>query len=1034
MAAGTGWAQDVPKPNWIEPGKIVIGNARFTAITPECVRMEYAPDGGFIDAPSLFAVNRNAIYKNMQKESVSPDGEVVLALGKMRIFYRPAGEGFTAENLRIEMKRGDDVVVWKPGDKQRLNLGGTIHTLDQVKGPVDLGEGLLSRDGWYLIDDSRTQLFTKTWVESRPKDAGTDWYFFGYGEDYKGAFEAFTAIGGRVPMPRKYVLGSWYSRWWEYSSDDYKQIVREYDKHDFPLDIMVMDMEWHKDGWTGWSWNRELIPDPAGLLNWFHDEGLAVTLNVHPHDGVKPHEDMYEDFMRDMGADPETDEPIPFDASNEKYMRTLFKHTHDPHEKIGVDFWWLDWQQDEYTRGMPDLLNLTWLNLIYFQQSKKDGERGLQFSRWGTWGDHRHPIHFSGDADTGFLMLGFEVPFTSTAGNVGCFFWSHDIGGHFGERNEEPYTRWVQFAATSAAMRLHSGIIEYLDRRPWKWEPQSTESMRRAFHLRSELMPYIYSSVWECYKESLPLTRPMYIEYPDLEIAYRSPQEFLLGDALLAAPIASYGSGPGKVASQLVWFPKGTWYNVFTNEKFDGNSQRLVCADIDEFPLYARGGVPIPMQPYTPRMATTPLDELVVRAWPGEKGTFILYEDDGVSQGYEKGEYALTELSYARTGKSTTVTIAPAAGSFKDQPEKRSYRIELPGLQKPTKVMVGDTAVKADYNATSGTVVVSVPEHPIRERVVVSVEADLLDPAVYAKRALDRRVEGVLGKPGDLKTALLETKDPQLVRGLMALAGVGIVENPTAYPKPEVIERLVKNDDALIDAEKFVVSYETHIAGTDDVVQEKRRTVRPIGAVTEFNPPSLDAMQPPLFKKTVDSRMLKCEFEGKEIAGALTLGSRESLIREWHYLAPLPYDEDKALEDQVYPPEEKPFLTDPTATHEEYSIEWKPIVANDRGMVELHVAMPKVEDKIAYAYTTIEMDEASTGVLGFRSDDGIEAWLNGERIHYHDVHRGAGHEWELVPVTLKEGANVLLLKISQGNGNWEFSVLTKGSEERVASD
>ena len=138
-----------------------------------------------------------------------------------------------------------------------------------------------------------------------------------------------------------------------------------------------------------------------------------------------------------------------------------------------------------YTRGMPTLRNLDWLNYYYYQDSKKDGKRGFQFSRWGGWGDHRHPIHFSGDSDTGWKMLGFEVPFTSTAGNVGCFYWSHDVGGHFGDRNEEPYTRWVQFAATNAALRIHSGIIDYLDRRPWKWPEQLTDSMRKAFHFRS---------------------------------------------------------------------------------------------------------------------------------------------------------------------------------------------------------------------------------------------------------------------------------------------------------------------------------------------------------------------------------------------------------------------------------------------------------------------------------------------------------------------------------------------------------------------
>ena len=1029
MAVNLGLAEE-PEPRIVEPGMVIIGNARFTAITPECIRMEYSPNGQFIDAKSLFAVNRETVYKNLQVRSRGADA--VLSTPRMTVRYRAGGDAFNEDNLHVEVRGDGRTIPWRPGTEQSRNLGGTVHTLDQAKGPIDLGEGLLSRDGWYLLDDSKRHLLVDGWVQSRPGDAGIDWYLFGYGDDYKAAFRAFTAIGGQVPMPRKYVLGSWYSRWWKYDTDDYKQIVREYAENDFPLDVMVMDMEWHKEGWTGWTWNRALIPDPAGLLKWFHGEGLAVTLNVHPHDGVQPREDMYEQFMKNMGADPESGEAIPFDAADRKYMETLFEDTHAPHEKIGVDFWWLDWQQDEYTRGMPDLLNLTWLNTLYFQQSMRAGKRGLQFSRWGTWGDHRHPIHFSGDADTGFPMLGFEVPFTSTAGNAGCFYWSHDIGGHFGERNEEPYTRWVQFASTSAAMRLHSGIIEYLDRRPWKWEPQSTESMRRAFHLRSELMPYIYSSVWQCYRDSLPLTRPMYVEYPNREEAYRSPQEYLLGGALLAAPIASAGVGPNKVASQLVWFPEGDWYNVFTTEKLEGDSQRLVSADINEFPLYARGGVPIPMQPYTPRMTAAPLKDLVVRVYPGNEGQFLLYEDDGVSQGYEKGEYATTDLAYKRDGKAISVRIDAAKGSYKGQLEKRAYTVELPGLQKPASILVNGEKVAADYNATSGTgtVTVHVPERSIRDAVEVIVEAELVDPAVYAKRALDRRLEGILGKPGDLKEALLAEKDPELARGLMALAGVGIVESPTAYPEPQVLERLVRNGDSLIQSKEFTVKYQTRLQPGGEPAGKQVVTLVPAGTVTEFDALEPAFIDPPLFNRAVMTRVLSCELDGKQVAGSLEIGQRESLIRNWQYLGPLPYDSEAALEQQKFAPEEAPFLTDPAAERKGYRIEWKPIAADDRGLVQFHAAMPEVEDKLAYATTTFEVPAETKGVLAFRSDDGIAAWLNGERIHYNDVHRGVDHDWERVTVTLKEGKNVLLLKISQGNGNWEFCVLA----EAVASD
>ena len=133
---------------------------------------------------------------------------------------------------------------WRPGERNRKNLGGTIRTLDGVKGPVDLGEGVLSRDGWYLLDDSQTPLLTSDWVRERPGNGNTDWYFSATGPITRRRLKALTRIGGAVPLPRKYVLGAWYSRYWPYTSQDYREIVEGVRQHDFPLDVIVMDMDW----------------------------------------------------------------------------------------------------------------------------------------------------------------------------------------------------------------------------------------------------------------------------------------------------------------------------------------------------------------------------------------------------------------------------------------------------------------------------------------------------------------------------------------------------------------------------------------------------------------------------------------------------------------------------------------------------------------------------------------------------------------------------------------------------------------------
>lgn len=726
-------------------GQIALGSARFTAITPHLVRMEYAPRYGFVDDPTLFAQERSA--RDAQARILATDETVTIETGGFRLAYQADGKPFHAGNLSVVFGKRE----WKPGLANSGNLGGPIPTLDNVRGPVALGEGLLSRDGWYLLDDSGRPILRDGWVAQRPGGmaaserisresavAGTeyDWYLFAYGTDYFRAFQSLSIISGKVPLPRKHVHGSWYCRWFKYTADQFRQIVQEYRDHDFPLDILVMDMDWHELdtarvgyghagqlGWTGYNWNRDLIPDPEGLLKELKKDGIFVTLNDHPHDGIRAHESCYPAFMARLGQEPGRN--LPYNAGDRAYMEAVFETALAPLEAQGVDFWWVDWQQDyiyHHVHGVPGLRHLPWLNRLYYRHSECDGRRGQGFSRWGGWGDHRHPIQFSGDAGTNWETLAFEVPFTLASGNAGCFFWAHDIGGFWGDRNPEAYARWVQFGALSSSLRLHS-CGDNLDRRPWLWGEPFVQSMRAAFRLRSELFPYIYTSVRQCHDLSLPLLRPMYLAHPECEAAYAHSGQYFFGDHLLVAPIVAPGQGPNFSATKSVWFPKGEWFNYFTGERIVGPCAKNVSAGIMEMPLFVRGGAPLPMQAYTPRMATAPLETLRIRCYPGERGESILYEDDGQSQGYRRGECARTRLEYRRKGGTITVLITPDKGRFDGQVTRRGYRLELPCAARAESVRVNGRAANAGYDDAHRMNVVSVEPMVPGEAVEIEMEA-----------------------------------------------------------------------------------------------------------------------------------------------------------------------------------------------------------------------------------------------------------------------------------------------------------------------
>ncbi|MBI2933042.1 MAG: DUF5110 domain-containing protein [Planctomycetes bacterium] len=1006
---------------------IATANARFTVIAAECIRLEYSADGTFIDDPSRFAVNRQARFLDFKLERTGE--RVIIDTGAIRLVYTPDGKAFSAANLRADIRRGDKTVEWTPGRRNPSNLGGTIRTLDSIKQAVDLGEGLLSRDGWYLLDDSKGHLLIDDWVRSRPAKAGTDWYLFGYGLDFKAALRALTAIAGPVPMPRKYALGSWYSRWWPYSSTDYRKIVAEYARHDFPLDIMVLDMDWHKDGWTGWSWNRELLPDAEALLAWFHQQRLFATLNVHPADGVGPHEDAYKAFMRDLGKDPSRGDTVPFDAGDKRYLDTLFKHTHAPLENAGVDFWWLDWQQYPFTRSVPDLTNLAWLNRCYFTHTGRDGRRGMSFSRWAGWGDHRYVIHFSGDADTGWPMLQFEVPFTSTAGNVGCFFWSHDIGGHQGSRNEESFVRWTQFGALSAALRIHSTRSSELDRRPWTYGRQATDAMRVAFQLRSILFPYIYSSVRESHRDSLPLIRPLYLEHPQDEKAYRNGQEYMFGGAFLVAPVASPGVGPSKLATQAVWFPKGRWFNWFTGESYEGDLETFVTANLDEFPLFVKGGVPIPTQPYTPRMTTESLTRLIVRCYPGDAGGFMLYEDDGVSTEYLGGRHAVTPLFYRREGGTVKIVIGPTNGTYTGRVERRSYVLELPCTRRARSATLDGRPTNVDYDETALTNRIAVPERPVGEQVVVELDVEEADAAALREAAAARRLRRLGGEGGTIEQLLA---NPKLTEGALALSGIAMLqrrETPYFHGGPEMI--YVYNTRGV--ATDVAVSVIDQMGEETRSVVEERTTPTPAKPLKSELPPFPSSAAVPVGAPLTRVLRLDATVNGRHISSSRVLQSnvikrQEKFLRFWNVVGPFPFQRDAELARQVCAPERS--VVDLAATYADadgLTVGWKKAEVDANGLIDLRQPFNRNES-LAYAITYLFSDEAQAVTFHLNSDDGIEAWLNGRKIHSNHTLRPVDHSPDVVKGTLKEGVNTLLLKVSNGDGGWSFKAAVEASK------
>jgi len=680
---------------------IVFNNARFTVLTSHLIRLEFSRNGVFEDRPSQVFWYRRQPVPSFKKTIT--DKVIEIETDELHLQYRSTRFGFTRWTLSIMLKRSG--VTWHYGDSSRRagNLKGTARTLDGDFGSTRLEEGLLSRKGWSVVDDSRSLVFNHTgWLEPRTAPQ-KDLYFFGYGEDIAACLKDFTRVAGAIPMIPRYILGNWWSRYWAYTQDELKSLMQEFRDREIPISVCIIDMDWHitktgntSDGWTGYTWNRDLFLDPEGFIQWLHQQGLKTALNLHPARGIHPHEAQYPAMALWMGVDPTSRSPIPFDITDPHFVEGYFDILHHPHEEMGIDFWWMDWQQGRKSR-VPGLDPLWWINHLHFHDLGRDGrKRPFIFSRWGGLGNHRYPIGFSGDTFVRWTTLAYQPYFTATAANIGYGWWSHDIGGHmFKDGTTELYLRWVQFGVFSPIFRLHSTKKAALDRRPWTKPERILKAAREAMQLRHALIPYLYSMAWRAHRTGLSLIMPMYYGNMAAAEAFEARDQYFFGSELLVAPILNPASSKTGIATRKAWFPAGNWFNLFTGEQIVGGQWHEIHAALEDIPAYAKAGAIVPLAPKAAWGGIENPHELDIYIFPGADNEFLLHEDDGETTDYERGIFATTRFTF----ENRQFTIHPAEGEPGVIPASRTYRIHLRGVDgKP------GTSLAYTYDAATRTV------------------------------------------------------------------------------------------------------------------------------------------------------------------------------------------------------------------------------------------------------------------------------------------------------------------------------------------
>lgn len=753
-------AAESPNPVANANAIVVEGNARFTVLTPEMIRIEYSDRGVFEDRATFTIINRQL---DVPKFTTWEDAEFLyINTDKFQLKYRKGTNPLTlpasSANLSITMNHNGQEVLWYPGKPDPMNLKGTCRTLDGSNGQnkrSEMESGLISRSGWAVIEDSWTSARSdgsRSFALEPNEEIGFDWwserkdpnamdiYFLGYGNNYKKALSDYTSIAGKIPLPPSYVFGYWYSRYASYSAQDYRDIMNDIQKNSIPADVMILDMDWHwngnsssqsegRGGWTGWSWNTNLIPDPEGLLGEIHDRNFRVALNLHPADGINSVESP--GYFSTMNSELNgkyldgTGKTIPWYMDYPDFAKSFFNAIIREHEKEGVDFWWLDWQQhltSPYTNGLGETF---WCNHVFYNDMVKNRpeRRSVIFHRWGGLGSHRYQIGFSGDALINFPTLAFQPYFTATASNVGYGYWGHDLGGHaFTDENTvndpELVLRWIQFGVFTPIFRSHATSDSRIERRIWKFS--NFPDMLQAVRLRYSLFPYIYTMARETYDTGVSICRPLYYEYPDNEEAYSFEEEYFFGNDILVAPIVE--ASKGGVSAKTIWFPEGEWWSAATNELIKGPCTKTMNFSQTDIPYFYRQGSMVPLNPESVMNVTEHPDHMIINVIAGPDGKGKLYEDQGDNSDYDKA-YATTTFTQSRSGNTRTIVINPREGNVANLPGSRAYTLKIYNANAPEAVMInGNTAAKYSYSAENRCTTVEVPSADCSSTVTVEIE------------------------------------------------------------------------------------------------------------------------------------------------------------------------------------------------------------------------------------------------------------------------------------------------------------------------
>ena len=576
-------------------------------------------------------------------------------------------------------------------------------------------------------------------------EGGAIIYYVFCGPTPRDVVDRYTELTGRTPMPPMWSLGNQQCRYSYMNEEEVREVARGFRERDIPCDVIYLDIH-YMDGFRVFTWNKERFPDPQRLISDLREQGFRVVTIVDP--GVKVDEN--------------------YSVYTDGREKDLYCKTHDGEEYHNAvwpgvcafpDFtnpdtrrWWGENQSaltDEGVAGiwcdmnepalfipkatMPDDVvhpggrtgEAKWHAQIHntygslMARAAREGllalrpdERPFVITRAGYAGLQRHAMQWTGDNSSWWEHLWMSMPQLQNLALSGIAWAGVDIGGFAGDTNAELLARWTEFGVFQPFCRNHT-MLETRHQEPWAFGDPCESVCRKMIKLRQRLLPYFYSLFDECHRTGAPILRPLLFEYPADETTYSADDEFLLGDALLIAPI----SRPG-IEHRHVYLPEGTWFHYWSGERLEGPAHILTHAPLGNPAIYVKANTPIPMGPDAAHTGEKPTDPLTLIVYPTEGAEeSTLYEDSGDGFGYEAGEYARRRISCESSDNRITIRLGEREGSF--VPERGEVRLELRGVTAAQDVTVNGEEREPDLGENVLTVALGEEEGPVTVEVIL---------------------------------------------------------------------------------------------------------------------------------------------------------------------------------------------------------------------------------------------------------------------------------------------------------------------------